>query len=87
MNFKHICGNTYLIKNQNGFNNAIYDFMDAENNEKESIRKAVQNFPTKYPTIISIYSQMFECSRIHIDITEPTKIFYFLIRIYFKLFS
>ena len=70
MNFKKETGFRYKIKNQNGLNNALYDYYDPENNgrTKTEIRKALQNYPNKYPCKITIIDQMFECCRIYVDI-------------------
>jgi len=72
MNFKQETGHRYKIKNQNGLNNALYDFYGANDSEygvsKQKIRKCLQNFLTKYPCKITIVDQMFECSRIYVEI-------------------
>jgi len=75
-NFKHLMGDSYKVLNQNGFNNALYDFIGCVENgtdnsyTKEDIRRAVvkDNYPTHYPCQISITNQMFECFRIYVDI-------------------
>jgi len=70
MNFRKETNFRYKIKNQNGLNNALYDFYDPENNgrTKKEIRKALQNYPTKYPCRITIVDNMFKCARIFVDI-------------------
>jgi hypothetical protein len=70
MNFKKETGFRYKIKNQNGSNNALYDYYEPEDNgrTKGKIREALQNFPTKYPCKITIIDQMFECGRIYVDV-------------------
>lgn len=62
----------YTVKNQNGFNNALYDFfsgiIDEDNTfSKKRIRSMVQNFPLYYPISIVIINQSFECGRVYIE--------------------
>ncbi len=69
-NYKRITGHVYSIKNQNGFNNALYDYFGIgidSTYSKGEVRKMVQNFPTKYPTNIVIIDQSFECRRVYIE--------------------
>lgn len=58
----------YELKNQNGLNNALYDFYKDRQYSKKFIRSCLQNYPIKYPCTIIIVCQMFECSRIYLDI-------------------
>ena len=61
---------SYLVKNQNAFNKALYDFFginDESNTTKKEIRNMVQTYPAYYPCMIIIINQSFECSRIYID--------------------
>jgi hypothetical protein len=58
-------GHLYSVKNQNGFNNALYNFYQYQ--DKKDIRRAVQNYPDYYPADIIIIDQMFECNRIYIE--------------------
>lgn len=63
-------GHFYTVRNQNGFNNALYDFFNAGKEmsySKEEVRKMVQNFPLVYPASIIIVDQSFECSRVYIE--------------------
>lgn len=70
-NFKKITRHCYAVKNQNGFNNSLYDYFGIDLGEtsysKERIRKMVYKFPTKYPTTIIIVDMSFECSCIYIE--------------------
>jgi hypothetical protein len=74
MNFKKETALRYKIKNQNGLNNALYDFYDATNHgndsrySKKEIRKSLENYPIQYPCKITIIDNMFECNRIFVDI-------------------
>lgn len=62
-------GHCYLVKNQNGFNNALYDYfyLDDCTYTKKEIRSMVQTFPTSYPCTIVIINQVFECKRLYIE--------------------
>lgn len=77
MNFIQHTGHLYTVKNQSGFNAALYDYYDADkhNNSlsKAEVRKMVQSWPIKYPTSIIIIDQAFECSRIYIEILDLKK--------------
>lgn len=69
-NFKKITGHCYAVKNQNGFNNSLYDYFSVGSNgaySKEIIREMLQNFPTKYPTTIIIVDLSFECGSVYIE--------------------
>jgi hypothetical protein len=63
--FSKITGHCYIVENQNGFNNALYDYF--KDYEKERVRKMVQNYPEHYPTTIIIIDQSFECNRVYIE--------------------
>jgi len=71
--FKKITGHLYSAENQNGFNNALYDYFSATDNgdnntySKKKVREMVQNFPEVYPTAFVIVDQSFECGRVYIE--------------------
>jgi len=87
-NFKKESRLRYRAKNQNGFNAALYDFFEATDEGKDNsyskkkIRECVQNWPTKYPCKITIISQMFECSRIYVDIEYYSRLNKFLTKLF-----
>ena len=64
MNFKHLFGNVYWVKNQNGLNNALAHYTGCE---KPEVKKALMNWPDRYPAKIAIECQMFECNRVYVD--------------------
>lgn len=72
MKYKRISPSVYIAENQTGFEQALYEYFEATDNgdnnsyTKKEIRKSLVSFPTCYPCIFSINSQMFECSRIYI---------------------
>ncbi len=71
--FRKITGHVYKVKNQNGFNNALYDYFGASDNEepntytKSKVREMIQNYPKIYPTTIVIIDNSFECGRVYIE--------------------
>jgi len=71
--FRKITGHVYNVENQNGFNNALYDYFgatdDGMNNthSKKKVREMIQNFPELYPTTIVIIDLSFECGRVYIE--------------------
>ena len=67
-NFKKITGHLYTARNQNGFNNALYDYFGEETSyTKKEIREMIQNHPTIYPTAFVIVDMTFECNRMYIE--------------------
>lgn len=47
----------YYLVNQNGFNNALYDYFEANDREKKDIRaQAAECYPKSYPCIMHIDS-------------------------------
>ena len=71
--FKKITGHLYTAENQNGFNNAMYDYFNATDNgvdntrTKKEVREMIQNFPISYPCAFAIVDMSFECSRVYIE--------------------
>ena len=72
MNYKKLSGVIYFAKNQNGFNNSLYDYFGHNNGgvrySKDKIREMTQNFPVFYPCVFAIIDQTFECMRVYIDV-------------------
>jgi len=72
-NFIKHTGHLYTVKNQNGLNNALYDFYDAVDNpeypqrSKKEVKKMVQNIPPYYPISMVIIDQAFECNRVYLE--------------------
>lgn len=70
-NFRKHSGHLYTVKNQNGLNNALYDYFDVvDDTKKESIRSMLQNFPRYYPISIVIIDQSFECNRVYLECVD-----------------
>lgn len=68
MNFIKKSGHLYDVKNQNGFNSALYQYFDYT--PKSEVRRMLQNWPKKYPCRINIIDQSFECGRVYVEIME-----------------
>lgn len=76
-NFEHVVGKTYLVRNQNGFNNALYAALGCAENDgsalyytKKELRDAVQSWPEKYPAFVSFDDKMLECHRVFVTIDD-----------------
>lgn len=69
MNYIKITYNIFVVKNQNGFNNALYDFMRVDDNfgSKQYVRSMVTDFPKSYPTAV-VFHKEYETYRIFVDI-------------------
>lgn len=71
--FIQITGHVYKVKNQNGFNNALYHYFGATDNgegrnyTKKEVRKMVENWPKIYPTCIVIVDNSFNCARVYVE--------------------
>lgn len=66
--FIQITRHLYFVKNQNGFNNALYNYFDTdESYTKSQVRAMVQNFTSHYPTAMVIIDQSFECRRVYLE--------------------
>jgi len=85
MNYIKIAYNIFVVKNQNGFNNALYDFMRVDEGfyTKQDVRSMVNDFPKKYPAVV-VFEYIHEMSRINVgvldkddiaNITESLKLF------------
>lgn len=71
--FRRITGHVYNVENQNGFNNALYDYFQASDKEqpntytKRKIREMIRDFPKIYPRTIVIVDMSFECGCVYIE--------------------
>ncbi len=83
---QRIVDNVYLVKNQNGFNHALYDvarrgnFLLEDGEEcsgyrwkftKKEIRETVQIAPGIYPCLITIDMSFREVTRTYVNICHP----------------
>ena len=71
--FIQVTGHLYMVKNQNGLNNALYDFYGATDNgenftkSKKEVRNMMQDVPPYYPISVVIVDQSFECNRVYLE--------------------
>lgn len=77
-----ISPNIFVVKNQNGFNKALYEFKkpdeggeygDENNYSKEELRKMVNNYPKHYPCVINL-NFIWEISKIEVEIINNTEL-------------
>jgi hypothetical protein len=68
-NFIKITGHLYKVKNQNGLNNALYNYFDVDDDiiRKKAIREMVQSIPPYYPICFVIVDLSFECGRVYLE--------------------
>jgi hypothetical protein len=71
--FIHHHTNQYWVKNQNGFNSALYHHFGADDESsksytKKEVREMVSSWPKSYPCTIVIDDLTFECGRIFITV-------------------
>ena len=71
--FRKHSGHCYTIKNQNGLNNALYDYFGATNDgnnctrSKKTVRELVTDIPNYYPMTMVIVDLTFECNRLYLE--------------------
>jgi len=79
MNYLKITYNIFVVKNQNGFNNSLYDFMGdlmgAGDSfySKQDIRSMVTNFPKSYPAVVILHKEC-EFSRIFVEVLNKNEL-------------
>lgn len=75
-----ISPNIFVVKNQNGFNKALYEYKKPDNGgeydgkinySKKELRKMVDNYPTRYPAIVNL-NFVWEISKIEVEIIDDT---------------
>ena len=75
MNCIKITYNIFVVKNQNGFNNALYDFMDMDNSyySKQELRSMVADFPKSYPAAV-IFHKEYDIGRISVEVLDKKEV-------------
>jgi DNA-directed RNA polymerase subunit RPC12/RpoP len=75
MNYLKITYNIFVVKNQNGFNNALYDFMDRANSyfSKQELRSMVTDFPKSYPAAV-IFHKEYDIGRISVEVLDKNEV-------------
>lgn len=75
MNYIKFTYNIFVVKNQNGFNNAIYNFMNADESfySKQDLRSMVTDFPKSYPAVVILH-KIFEISKISVEVLDKKEV-------------
>ncbi|MGI9835709.1 hypothetical protein ACJPQX_20925 [Vibrio vulnificus] len=75
-NFVQLFGRVYKVRNQNGFNNALYHSLGCAENDgkalyytKKELRESVQNWPERYPALVEFEDKMLECKRVYVSVS------------------
>ena len=78
--FIKVTGHLYMVKDQNGLNNALYDYYSATDNgenftkTKKEVREMVQNIPDYYPISVVIVDLSFECNRLYLEFFDMDEV-------------
>jgi len=78
--FIQVAGHLYMVKNQNGLNNALYDFYGATDSgenftkSKKEVRSMVQDVPPYFPISVVIVDQSFECNRVYLEFFDMDEV-------------
>jgi len=76
MNYIKITYNIFVVKNQNGFNNALYDFMKVDEGcfySKQELRSMVTDFPKSYPAAV-IFHKEYDIGRISVEVLDKNEV-------------
>lgn len=75
MNYIKITYNIFVVKNQNGFNNALYDFMGNANSyySKQELRSMITDFPKSYPAAV-IFHKEYDIGRISVEVLDKNEV-------------
>ena len=75
MNYLKITYNIFVVKNQNGFNNALYDYMEVDKGfyTKQELRSIVTDFPKSYPAAV-IFHKEYDIGRISVEVLDKNEV-------------
>ena len=75
MNYIKITYNIFVVKNQNGFNNALYDFIGVNEGfyTKQDARYMATDFPKSYPAVVILH-EIYEISRISVEVLNKNEV-------------
>ena len=79
MNYIKISDNIFVVKNQNGFNNSIYEFMYGPNYDndyfytKKELRQMVRDYPRHYPSLVA-FENIPEIAKINVNVLGENEI-------------
>ena len=75
MNYIKITDDIFVVKNQNGFNNALYDFTGCYDGfcSKQDIRSMVTGFPKSYPAVV-VLNKVYDIFRISVEVLYKNEV-------------
>ena len=75
MNYIKIAYNIFVVKKQNGFNNALYDYTGCYDGfcSKQEVRYKATDFPKSYPAAVILH-EIYEISRISVKVLNKNKV-------------
>ena len=79
MNYIKISHNVFVVKNQNGFNNSIYEFMYGPKYDndgfytKKELRQMVNDYPRNYPSLV-VFGKIPEVQKINVNVFNETQL-------------
>ena len=79
MNYIKISHNVFVVKNQNGFNNSIYEFMYGSKCDtdgfytKKELRQMVNDYPRNYPSLV-VFGKIPEVQKINVNVFNETQL-------------
>ena len=75
MNYIKITYNIFVVKNQNGFNNALYDYMRVDEGycTKQDARYKATDFPKSYPAAV-IFFKEYDIGRISVEVLDKNEV-------------
>lgn len=78
--FVRVTRHLYMVKNQKGLNNALYDFYGATDSgenftkSKKEVRGMIQEVPPYYPVSVVVVDQNFECCKVHLEFFDMDEV-------------
>lgn len=75
MNYIKITDDIFVVKNQNGFNNALYDYTGCYDGfcSKQDARYRATDFPKSYPAVVILH-KIYDISRISVEVLNKNEV-------------
>lgn len=75
MNYIKITDDIFVVKNQNGFNNALYEFTGCYDGfcSKQDIRSMATGFPKSYPAVV-VLNKVYDILRISVEVLNRNEV-------------
>lgn len=81
VNFQKLTNHSYVVKNQNGFNKALYRYFGEDGQSttvdgmgRDAIKKLVDNYPKSYPAVVVFSDRLRECGVFNIEVINLTEL-------------